>query len=147
HHPYRNPNIGWENEIRGLGTADALAFYRKWYAPNNAILVIAGDVTSTEMRPLAERYFGPLPPLLLPSRTRVEEPRHFAAVRLEMKSARAARPRWSRYYLAPSYRAGETTQAYPLQVLAEILGGGASSRLYKTLVLDRSLALSAGAHY
>jgi zinc protease len=64
-----------------------------------------------------------------------------------MKSARAAQPQWNRSYLAPSYRGGETVQAYPLQVLAELLGGGPGSRLYKTLVLDRGLALSAGAHY
>ena len=147
HHPYRNPNIGWENEIRVLGTVDALASYRKWYAPNNAILVVTGDVGTAEVRSLAEKHFGPIPPRPLPARERVEEPRHYAATRLEMKSARAAQPRWSRSYLAPSYRAGETAQAYPLQVLAEILGGGASSRLYKTLVLDRGLALSAGAHY
>lgn len=147
HHPYRNPNIGWETEIRGLGTADADAFYRKWYMPNNAILVIAGDVSAAEVRPLAEQYFGPIPSRPPPLRARVEEPRHYAATRLEMKSARAAQPRWSRSYLAPSYRLGETTHAYPLQVLAEILGGGASARLYKILVLDRGLALSAGAHY
>ena len=147
HHPYRNPNIGWENEIRLLGTADAFASYRKWYAPNNAILVVAGDVGTAEVRSLAEEHFGPIPPRPVPARERVEEPRHYAATRLEMKSARAAQPRWSRSYLAPSYRAGETAQAYALQVLAEILGGGASSRLYKTLVLDRGLALSAGAHY
>jgi len=147
HHPYRNPNIGWENEIRLLGTADALAFYHSWYAPNNAILVVAGDVGTAEVRSLAEQYFGPIPLQLLPPRLRVEEPRHHAATRLEMKSARAAQPHWSRSYLAPSYRAGETKHAYPLQVLAEILGGGASSRLYKTFVLDRGLALSAGAHY
>jgi zinc protease len=64
-----------------------------------------------------------------------------------MKSARAAHPQWNRSYLAPSYRAGKAARAYPLQVLAEILGGGAGSRLYQTLVLDRGLALSAGAHY
>ena len=147
HHPYRNPTIGWVNEIRLLGTEDALASYRKWYAPNNAILVIAGDVDAVEARPLAERYFGPIPAQSLAARMRVEEPPHYAATRLEMKSARAAQPQWNRSYLAPSYRAGETAQAYPLQVLAEILGGGAGSRLYKTLVLDRNLALSAGAHY
>jgi zinc protease len=147
HHPYRNPNIGWENEIRVLGTVDVLASYRKWYAPNNAILVVAGDVGTAEARSLAEKHFGPIPPRPLPARERVEEPRHYAAMRLEMKSARAAQPRWNRSYLAPSYRAGETAQAYPLQVLAEILGGGASSRLYKTLVLERGLALSAGTHY
>ena len=126
---------------------DALASYRKWYAPNNAILVIAGDVDLAEVRPLAERYFGPIPAQSLPARARVEEPLHHAAARVEMKSARAAQPQWNRSYLAPSYRAGETAQAYPLQVLAEILGGGVGSRLYKTLVLDRGLALSAGAHY
>jgi zinc protease len=126
---------------------DALASYRKWYAPNNAILVVAGDVGTAEVRSLAEKHFGPIPPRPLPARERVKEPQHYAATRIEMKSARAAQPRWNRSYLAPSYRAGETSQAYPLQVLAEILGGGASSRLYKTLVLDRGLALSAGAHY
>lgn len=64
-----------------------------------------------------------------------------------MRSARVAQPQWNRSYLAPSCRAGETAQAYPLQVLAEILGGGAASRLHKRLVLDRGLALSGGAHY
>jgi zinc protease len=147
HHPYRNPTIGWPNEIGRLGTDDAMAYYRRWYAPNNAILVIAGDVDSAEVRRLSEQFFGPIPPQSLPARRRVEEPPHHAAARLEMKSARAAQPQWNRSYLAPSYRAGETPQAYPLQVLAEILGGGPGSRLYKTLVLDRGLALSAGAHY
>ena len=90
HHPYRNPNIGWENEIRLLGSADALAFYHSWYAPNNAILVVAGDVGTAEVRSLAEQYFGPIPLQLLPPRLRVEEPRHHAATRLEMKSARGA---------------------------------------------------------
>ena len=147
HHPYRNPNIGWEHEIRGLGTADAVAFYRNWYAPNNAILIVAGDIGAAEVRALAEQYFGPIPARPVPLRLRVEEPPHRAALRLEMKSARVAQPRWSRSYLAPSYRAGETAHAYPLQVLAEALGGGASSRLYRALVLDRGLALSAAAYY
>jgi zinc protease len=147
HHPYRNPNIGWENEIRGLGTADALAFYRDWYAPNNAILIIAGDTTTEEVGPLAARYFAPIAPRPVAARIRVGEPRRHAAARLEMKSARAAQPRWSRSYLAASYGGGDTGQAYALQVLAEILGGGAGSRLHKTLVLDRGLALSAGTAY
>jgi zinc protease len=146
HHPYRNPTIGWPQEIRLLGTAGALASYRKLYAPNNAILIIAGDTELVEAGPLAERYFGGIPSRILPDRVRVEEPPHYAAARLEMRSARSAAA-WTRSYLAPSYRAGETALAYPLQVLAEILGGGAASRLHKTLVLDRGLALSAGAHY
>ena len=61
HHPYGTPIIGWQHEIRKLTTADALAFYRDWYAPNNAILVVAGDVDAATLRPLAERYYGVIP--------------------------------------------------------------------------------------
>jgi zinc protease len=147
HHPYRNPDIGWEAEIRRLGTADARAFYRSWYAPNNAILVIAGDVAIDEVRALARRYFAAIPSRTVGARIRVSEPRHYAAAHLEMKSPRAAQPRWSRSYLAASYGVGDAGQAYALQVLAEILGGSVDSRLHKTLVLDRALALSAGTAY
>lgn len=144
---YRIPTIGWESEIRRLGTADALAFYTDWYAPNNAVLIVAGDVDAAEVRPLAEKYFGPIPARAVPERVRLAEPPRHAAVRLEMKSARAAQPSWRRLYLAPSYRAGATEHAYPLQVLADILGGGAGSRLYKKLVLTDGLALSASVSY
>ena len=92
HHPYRNPNIGWEHEIRELGTADALAFYRNWYAPNNAILIIAGDIGAVEARALADRHFGAIAARPLPPRGRVGEPPHHAAIRVEMK-ARAPRNR------------------------------------------------------
>lgn len=144
---YHNPTIGWEHEMRGLGTADALAFYRDWYAPNNAILIVAGDVETAEVRALAERHFGPLAARSVPPRLRLEEPPHYAAIRLEMKSPRAAQPSWRRFYLAPSYRAGATQHVYALQILAEILAGSADSRLHKALVLDKKLALSVGAGY
>jgi zinc protease len=144
---YHNPTIGWESEMRGLGTGDALAFYRRWYAPNNAVLVIAGDTSAAEVKPLAERFFGPLAARRIPDRLRLEEPPHHAPARLEMKSARAAQPSWRRYYLAPSHFTGETKYAYPLEVLAEILGGGNNSRLYQSLVLKQRLALSASADY
>ena len=144
---YHNPTIGWEHEMRGLGTADALAFYRDWYAPNNAMLIVAGDVETAEVRVLAERHFGPLAARSVPPRLRLEEPPHYAAIRLEMKSPRAAQPSWRRFYLAPSYRAGATQHVYALQILAEILAGSADSRLHKALVLDKKLALSVGAGY
>lgn len=144
---YRVPTIGWESEIRRLGTDDALAFYRRWYAPNNTILVVTGDVETDEVRRLAERYFGPIPARPVPERVRLDEPPHRAAARLEMKNPRVAQPSWRRIYLAPSYHAGETRHAYALQVLAEILGGGAGSRLYQNLVLKDGIALSAGADY
>lgn len=146
-HPYHNPVIGWEREMRGLTTEDALDHYRKWYAPNNAVLVIGGDVTLDQVRALAEKYYGRIPPRPVPVRQRVGEPPKVAATRLVMKSARAGEPNWSRYYLAPSYRAGEKQYAYALEVLAEALGGGATSRLYRSLVLEKSVALNAGAFY
>jgi len=144
---YHNPTIGWEHEMRGLGTADALAFYRDWYAPNNAILIVAGDVEAAEVKTLAERHFGPIAARSVPPRLRLEEPPHYAPIRLEMKSPRAAQPSWRRFYLAPSYRAGATQHVYALQILAEILAGSADSLLHKTLVLDKKLALSVGTGY
>jgi zinc protease len=147
HHPYGIPIIGWEHEIRGLDYRDALEFYRTWYAPNNATLVVAGAVTADDVRPLAEQYYGPIPARPVPARVRVAEPPHVAAVRLEMTSDRVRQPSWSRRYLAPSHHAGDTRHAYALQVLTEILGGGETSRLNRSLVVDRQLAASAGADY
>jgi zinc protease len=147
HHPYRIPVIGWEHEMRGLDTEDALAFYRAWYAPNNAVLIIAGDVTTPQVRTLAERYYGGIPAHVVPERHRVGEPPKVAAAQLLMRSNRVVEPSWSRSYQAPSYNAGEKRYAYALQVLAEVLGGGPTSRLYRSLVIDKSIALNAGAFY
>jgi zinc protease len=147
HHPYGIPTIGWEHEMEQLSTSDAQDWYRRWYAPNNAILVVSGDITAAELKPLAEKYYGAIPAKTLPTRARVEEPPHVAGARLEMKSAQVAQPSWRRAYLAPSYTGGETKHAYALEVLAQILGGSATSRLTRDLVLDQRLALAAGAFY
>ncbi|HWI25933.1 MAG TPA: pitrilysin family protein [Stellaceae bacterium] len=145
--PYHHPVIGWESEMRGLTTADALDFYHSWYAPNNAVLVIGGDVTVPEVRALAEKYYGPIAARALPQRLALAEPPKVAATRLVMKSPRVGEASWSRSYLAPSYTAGDTQYAYALQVLAEALGGSATARLYSGLVVDKKLALDAGAFY
>jgi zinc protease len=147
HHPYRIPTIGWEHEMRQLTTKDAIDWYRTWYAPNNAILVVSGDIEAEQLRPLAEKYYGKIPSRPVPPRVRVTEPQKVATMRVELKSPRVAQPSWSRQWIAPSYVDGETRYAYALQVLADILGGGATSRLYRSLVLDQQLALSAGAYY
>ena len=144
---YHDPVIGWEREMRELTTADATAFYGTWYAPNNAVLVVAGDVTTDQVRALAEKYYGPIPKKTLPPRIVLSEPPKVAATRLTMKSNRVAETSWTRSYLAPSYQSGDTRFAYALQVLAEVLGGGATSRFYKTLVVDQGIATSAGAFY
>ena len=146
-HPYGKPVIGWEHEIRALGLDDILAFYRQHYAPNNAVLVVAGDTTAAELRPLAERYYGPIPPAPVPPRVRPQEPPHNAARRVELRDVRVRDPSWNRTFLAPSYSAGAIEHAYALQVLSEILGGGATSRLYRSLVVEGKLANSAGAYY
>jgi zinc protease len=143
---YRVPVIGWKQEMEGLDRADALAWYGRWYAPNNAILIVAGDVSAAEVRPLAEKYYGVIPARALPACVRPSEPPHRAAARLEMVSARVRMPSWTRYYLAPS-RHTDARAAYALEVLQEILGGGATSRLYKALVVEQKLAIQAGAGY
>ena len=146
-HPYRIPVIGWEHEIRGLDRDSILAFYRQRYAPNNAILVVSGDITADRLRPLAEKYYGAIPAAPTPPRARPQEPPHRAARSVILTDARVRQPAWSRSYLAPSYSAGATEHAYPLQVLAQVLGSGATSRLYRTLVVERKMTTSAGAYY
>ena len=144
---YRLPAIGWLSEMRGLGAEDARRFYETWYAPNNAVLVIAGDVEVDRVRALAETYYGPIPPHPVPAHAALAEPPKVAATRLEMTNGRVASPEWSRTYLAPSYTEAAGKPADALTVLAEILGGGENSRLYRALVAEKKLALSTGAGY
>ncbi|MCA1908048.1 MAG: insulinase family protein [Magnetospirillum sp.] len=147
-HPYRRPIIGWPDEIAGLTRADALAFYKRWYAPNNAILVVAGAVDPAKVIDLAERYYGPLKPEDIPARIRAEEPPQVGARQVTLRDSRVKQPSWTRLYQAPSYHsAADKTQPLALDVLSEVLSGGATSRLYKSLVVDQGLAASAGASY
>jgi zinc protease len=146
-HPYGRPIIGWMHEIEALTTQHALEFYKRHYMPNNAIVVVAGDVTPAEVKALAERTYGQVPKGEVAPRVRPREPDHGVAMRASMESSRVREPEWSRRYLAPSYRVGETRHAYPLQVLAEILGGGATSRFYRGMVVEKGIANSMGAGY
>ena len=146
-HPYGRPVIGWMSEIEALTTEKAMAFYRKHYAPNNAMLIVAGDVTVDQVRELAEKYYGPIPRRAVPARVRPQEPPHRAPRRVTLTSDRVQLPAWSRVYLAPSYATAEARQPYALEVLAQVLGGGATSRLYRRLVVERGIASGAGAWY
>jgi zinc protease len=147
HHPYRMPVIGWRHEMASYTRADALDFYRTWYAPNNAVLIVAGDIDAAELRPLAEKYYGAIPARPLPERFRVQEPPQEAARDVVLSDPRVQQPSWIRSYLAPSFTAGATEHAYALEVLAEIFGGTSTSRLYRSLVIEQKLATSAGAYY
>jgi zinc protease len=146
-HPYGIPVIGWKHEIENLSQADAMAFYRRYYAPNNAILVVAGDVEAPAVVALAEKHFGPLPRTLTPPNVRPQEPPQLAARKITFKDGRVRQASWQRSYLAPSRTAGESHYAIPLTLFADMLGGGTTSRLYRDLVVESKLATSASAHY
>jgi zinc protease len=147
-HPYRIPVLGWTDEIKQLDVPVEKRFYDTWYAPNNAVLIIAGDVGVEEVKKLADEYYGPIPMKPVPERNRVLEPDRQADTQVTLHHPRVRTPRWSRQYLAPSYRtSGDKSEGYALEVLAEILGGGANSRLHHALVLDQQIATSAGAWY
>jgi len=151
-HPYHRPVIGWESDIAAFTRQDALDFYRRWYAPNNAILVVAGDVKPEAVKALAETYFGPVPRAEVPVRARLKEPPQAAARLVTLKDPRVRQPSMSRMYLAPSAHYGDdkigpAASSYSLEVLTEILGGGATSRLYRSLVVGQGLATAADSWY
>ncbi|MEY9126969.1 zinc protease [Bradyrhizobium yuanmingense] len=148
-HPYGRPVIGWHQEIEKLDREDALAFYRRFYAPNNAILVIAGDVDAAEIRPLVERNFGSIPaqPAIPPRRVRPQEPEPAAPRTVTLADPRVEQPSLRRYYLAPSATTAAAGESAALDVLAQLMGSGSNSYLYRALVVDKPLAVSASASY
>jgi zinc protease len=140
-HPYGIPAIGWLHELEGLTREDALATYKTWYAPNNAILVVSGDITADELKPLAEKYYGDIPAsTTVPERSRPLPAPLTAEVQVTYKDPHVGIPLVTKVYRAP--RGGDA-----LELLTEIAGGSTNSRLYKDLVIDQRLAVSAGADY
>jgi zinc protease len=146
--PYHHPVIGWRNEIEALTRDDALDFYRRFYTPNNAVLVVAGDVTAEEVKALAEATYGKVKPVAeIGPRMRPQEPVPEAPRTVTLSDSRVAQPSLQRFYLVPSYRTAKPTEAEALDVLAHVLGHGSNSRLYQELVVERGLAVNAGAGY
>lgn len=147
-HPYGVPVIGWEHEIAKLSPQDAMTFYKHFYAPNNAILVVSGDVTPDEVKRLAEASYGKVPtnPTVGP-RTRATEPPQRASRRIEYKDPRAGKASFHRYYVAPSYVTAEAGEAEALDLLVKILASGSTSRIYQRLVVQDKIASSASGYY
>ncbi len=147
-HPYGRPVIGWRHEIEKLDRDDALAFYRRFYSPNNAIVVAAGDVTPNEVKADAEETYGkvadraPTNPRQRPMESVPEAPRT-----VTLADARVEQPSISREYLVPSETTAKSGESEALDVLAHVLGSGEDCRLYRTLVVDKGIALDAGAYY
>ena len=149
-HPYGRPVIGWHQEIEKLNREDALAFYKRFYAPNNAMLVIAGDVDADEVRPMAERTFrrrSRHSPQYRRKRIRPQEPEPAAPRTVTLSDPRVEQPGLRRYYLVPSAATAAAGESAALDVLAQLMGGGSNSYLYRRLVIDRPLAVNAGAAY
>jgi zinc protease len=147
-HPYGRPVIGWRHEIEKLDRDDALAFYRRFYTPNNAIVVVAGDVTADEVKADAEETYGKVAPRAeIGPRQRPKEPVQEASRTVTLADPRVEQPSVSRSYLAPSSTTAKPGESEALDVLAHVLGSGSDSRLYRTLVLDQGIALNAGAFY
>jgi zinc protease len=147
-HPYGRPVIGWHHEIEKLNREDALAFYRRFYAPNNAIVVVAGDVNADEVKKLAEESYGKIArrPEVGPRR-RPQEPDIKAIRQVTLADPRVAQPNLQRVYLVPSDMTAKPGEAEALDVLAHVLGSGQNSRFYRTLVEDKRVAISANADY
>jgi zinc protease len=147
-HPYGRPVIGWRHEIEKLNRDDALAFYRRHYAPNNAVLVIAGDVTADEVRALTEQTYGKLARRPeIGARVRPQEPDHIAPRSVTLADPRVEQPSVQRQYLVPSAATAKRGESEALEVLAHVLGSGSNSRLYRSLVVEKRLAVSVGAWY
>ena len=148
HHPYGTPIIGWSHEIETLDRQDALAYYARFYTPENAILIVAGDTDVAEVRALAEQHYGAIRPRgAAPERHRPKEPPPVARRLVVVNDEKVEQPSWQRCYIAPSHHTAAPGESEALEVLAHLLGGGQTSLLYRRLVLDEKMAVAAGAYY
>jgi len=145
-HQYHRPVIGWRHEMVGLTPEDANNFYQHYYAPNNATLIVSGDITAAQLKPLAEKYYGTIPPHLIPAHITTYEPPAIAARRVILRDNRVHVPQLVRYYMAPN-SAENLKQSAALTVLSYVLGEGDTSRLYHSLVEDKGLATNIDSSY
>ena len=147
-HRYGVPVIGWRHEMSNLTLSDALDYYQKFYAPNNAVLIVAGDVMPEDVLALAQEIYGQIPANVdLPERKRPVEPPHFAPRRIEYVDERVSQPYVVRSYLAPERNSGDQRSAAALVLLADILGDGQASVLQRKLQFETQEALYASASY
>jgi zinc protease len=146
-HPYGVPIIGWPDEMANLSREDAKNFYDRWYGPNNAVLVVSGDVTGTQVFELAKKIYGPLPKIALPERVMTKKPPASAATaHVVMENKDIREPLVQIAMRVPTYLENREA-SLAMQVLEDILSGGPTSRLYKSLVIEQKIATSAGFSY
>lgn len=146
-HPYARPIIGWREELATMTREDVLAFYKEHYAPNNAILVVAGDVNVEDVKQLAQKHYGAIAPVKLAPRPSLLVDGTIEGGETVLKDARVPQSSWTQTVLQPSYTNGDIKRIVALEVLSEVLGDGATSRLYRKLVIEQPLAVSVGTHF
>ena len=148
HHPYGTPIIGWMHEIEELNRTHALDYYKRFYTPENAILVVAGDVTPDDVRRMADDTYGRVTPQgARPVRIRAKEPEPRALRRLAVADPKVEQPTLQRLYLTPSCITARDGECHALELLAEVMGGGSTSYLYRKLVMELGVAVNSGAWY
>jgi zinc protease len=145
-HPYGTPVIGWMNEIEGYEWNDVKKFYDTHYAPNNAILIISGNVTAEDIRPMAKKIFGDIKPKDIPSRQRTETPPAIGSSLMKLRHQTINQPSFQNIRLAPSYTQNKE-DSLALQIFQEIMSSNATTRLYKNLVVDQKKAVSVNFSY
>jgi zinc protease len=146
-HPYHHPVIGWMSDLEAMTVNDVRNWYQRWYAPNNATLVVAGDVKADEVFALAQRYYGGIPRKVLPARRQYTEPKQVGIKRLVVK-APAELPQLVMAYQAPALRdPKQDWKPYALEMLAGVLDGNESARLNQHLVREQQVASTVGADY
>ncbi|MGE0754728.1 MAG: M16 family metallopeptidase [Alphaproteobacteria bacterium] len=147
HHPYGIPVIGWMHEMQGLNREDVLDFHKKYYHAGNAVLIVSGDITAAELKPLAERSYGTLPKAETPLRNWVSEPPQRAPRQVELRHENVKQEQWLRRYIAPSFGSGKEADVLPAFLLSQVLGGGKTSILYQALVVEQKLASQVDTSY
>ncbi len=145
--PYKNPIIGWQTDIAAYTAPDLEAWYQRWYAPNNATLVVVGDVKTADVFALAQQYFGELKTSeIVPLKPQKEPPQ--LGVRKMVVKAPAKLPSVLLAYHVPTLKTAENeSEAYALEVLAGVLDGGNSARLSSSLIRGKQVAVAASAGY
>ena len=145
-HPYSIPVIGWMHEIEQLTWDDAKSFYDIYYAPNNAIVVVSGDVDADDVYEIAQRTYGLAEPENIGERNRTESPPFIASTTVTLTDETIKEPTFQRAYRVPSSRVNKE-ESLALQILEEVMGGGSSSRLYKSLVVDEKIVTDVSLNY
>lgn len=145
-HPYAIPVIGWVHEIEALQWDEIKAFYDIYYAPNNAIVVVSGDVDAEDVYKIAQETYGLAKAEDVPKRIRTQSPPFIASTRVTLEHETIKQPTYQRIYRVPSHRQNPQ-KALALQVLEEIMAGGSSSRLYKKLVVESKTATDVSLSY